>query len=111
VQHEVTGLITPTLDPHALAETVLRALSEPKLTAKLRANARAYAEKKLGMPDYIARYRAHIETVTGKSMTPPKPLPAAKSGASGKGEKAVPKAKSGKQSAPAKMPKAPRPRI
>lgn len=78
VQHEVTGLITPTLDPYELATTVGRALSEPKLAAKLRANAREFAEKRLGMPDYIARYRAYIEDVTGKKLLPPGPPPEVK---------------------------------
>jgi glycosyltransferase involved in cell wall biosynthesis len=86
VQHEVTGLITPTLDHNALAVTVRRALNEPKLTAKIRVNAREFAEKKLGMADYILRYRAYIEEVTGKRLLPPgtpdvkaaKPKPAVK---------------------------------
>ncbi len=75
VHHEVTGLITPTLDHNALADTVLRALSDKKLAAKLRLQARDFAEKKLSMPDYIARYRAYIETVTGKLLLPPGPPP------------------------------------
>jgi glycosyltransferase involved in cell wall biosynthesis len=78
VQHEVTGLTTPTLDHNALAATVLRALDEPKLTAKLRANAREFAEKRLSMPAYIARYRAYIEEVTGKQLLPPGPPPPVK---------------------------------
>ena len=70
VQHEVNGLITPTLDHNALTDTVLRALADTKLAARLRANAREYAEKKLGMDDYLARYRAYIEEVTGKTLLP-----------------------------------------
>jgi len=81
VQHEITGLITPTLDPYALIDTILRALNEPELTAKLRANARAFAEKRLDLGDYITRYRAYIEEVTGKQLIPPAPPPAAKSSA------------------------------
>jgi glycosyltransferase involved in cell wall biosynthesis len=78
VQHEVTGLTTPTLDPNALAETVLRALGDTKLAAKIRVNAREFAEKKLSMPDYINRYRAYIEDVTGKQLLPPGPPPEVK---------------------------------
>jgi glycosyltransferase involved in cell wall biosynthesis len=78
VQHEVTGFITPTLDHNALAATVRRALNEPKLTAKIRENAREFAEKKLSMPDYIARYRAYIEEVTGKQLLLPVAPAAAK---------------------------------
>ena len=74
VQHEVTGLITPTLDPNALAETTLRALAETKLAAKMRVNAREFAEKRLGMDDYITRYRAYIEEIAGKPMLPPVPV-------------------------------------
>jgi glycosyltransferase involved in cell wall biosynthesis len=70
VQHEVTGLITPTLDHNALAETVLRALDDTKLATKLRANAREFAERKLGMEDYLTRYRAYIEEVTGQTLLP-----------------------------------------
>jgi glycosyltransferase involved in cell wall biosynthesis len=70
VQHEVNGLITPTLDHEALAETVLRGLSNTKLAAKLRQGAREFAEKHLCMDDYIARYRANIEEITGKKMLP-----------------------------------------
>lgn len=75
VQHEVTGLITPALDPNALADTVKRALTEPRLTAKLRANAREFAVSRLGMADYLTRYRAYIEQVTGKPLLPAAPVP------------------------------------
>ncbi len=92
VQHEVTGLITPCLDHDRLAETVLRALDDTKLAAKLRAGARAFAETKLGMDDYILRYRAYIEEVTGKILLPPGPPPAVKT-------KAKPAAKPAKKPA------------
>lgn len=86
VQHEVTGLVTPTLNHEALAETALRALGDTKLAAKLRAGARAFAEKRLGMDDYIARYRAYIEDVAGKQMLPEPLPPAAKPAAKVKAE-------------------------
>lgn len=70
VQHKVNGLVTPTLDHEALAETVLLGLSETKLATKIRHNARDFAEKHLGMDDYIARYRGYIEEITGKKMLP-----------------------------------------
>jgi glycosyltransferase involved in cell wall biosynthesis len=70
VQHEVTGLVTPMLDHDALAATVLRGLGDTKLAAKLRKNARHYAETHLGMDDYIARYRTYIEDITGKKLLP-----------------------------------------
>lgn len=117
VQHEVNGLITPTLDHNALTDTVLRALADTKLTAKLRANARDYAEKKLGMDDYLARYRAYIEEVTGKKLLlSGKPKPETKAEAKPKAiapakpsAKAKPAAKAApKQTPPAKAAKKPR---
>jgi glycosyltransferase involved in cell wall biosynthesis len=97
VQHEVTGLTTPPLDHNALADTVLLALGNTKLAARLRANAREFAEKKLGMPDYIARYRAYIEDVTGKTLQPAGPPPEVKTA---KGKPAPAKAAPAKPPAP-----------
>jgi glycosyltransferase involved in cell wall biosynthesis len=116
VQAEVTGLTITTLDHNALAESVLRVLGEPKLAAKLRANAREFAEKKLGMADYITRYRAYIEAVTGKQLLPPGPPPQikvpVKAGVKGKPApaktapaKPVPAAKVAKPAVPAKAAK------
>ena len=67
----VNGLVTPTLDPAALAQTVLRALNDPALSARLRQGARDFAEAHLGMEDYIARYRAYIEEVAGRPLCQP----------------------------------------
>ena len=78
VKHRENGLIVPTLDPNAVAKAVLNVLKDAKLSATLRAGARAFAEKHLDMKDYIARYRAYIEEITGKSLAPlvaaPKPV-------------------------------------
>jgi glycosyltransferase involved in cell wall biosynthesis len=101
VQHEVTGLITPTLDHNALAETVLRALDDTKLAAKLRAGAREFAERKLGMEDYLTRYRAYIEEVTGKPL-----LPAGKAEVKPKGEAKPAKPKRAAKAVPETKPKA-----
>jgi glycosyltransferase involved in cell wall biosynthesis len=73
VTHERNGLIAPTLDHAKLAETVLRALEDKKLAAKLRKGARAYAEQHLGMETYIANYRAYIEEIVGRPLLPPPP--------------------------------------
>lgn len=73
VQHGRTGLVTPTLDHAKLAETVLRALADSKLAAKLRKGARAYAEQHLSMDGYIANYRAYIEEIVGRPLAPPPP--------------------------------------
>jgi glycosyltransferase involved in cell wall biosynthesis len=77
VTHGQTGLITPTLDPSALAKTVLAALADTRKTARLRKSARAYAEQQLDLNDYLRRYRALIERVSGKTLAPAKaPSPA-----------------------------------
>ncbi len=68
IEDGVNGLITPTLDPAALRNNVLRLLGDAKLSARLRAGARAYAEARLAMPDYISRYRAYIEEITGRPL-------------------------------------------
>ncbi len=70
LEHEKNGLIVPMLAPDALAQATLRALKDGKLAARLRAGARAYSEKHLDMKDYLARYRAHIEQITGKALLP-----------------------------------------
>lgn len=68
VEHEVNGLVTPTLDADKLTDNVLRLLSDSKLSAKLRQGARAYAEKHLGMDNYIQRYREYIEEIVGRPL-------------------------------------------
>jgi glycosyltransferase involved in cell wall biosynthesis len=70
VTHRKTGLITPTIDQEALAQTVLAALDNPRQSSKLRAAARRHAEEHLDMKDYLARYRAAIETIVGRPLVP-----------------------------------------
>jgi glycosyltransferase involved in cell wall biosynthesis len=67
------GYVTPSLDYETLAATILAALDDPKTAAKLRHNARAFAEAHLDMQDYLSRYRALIEQVSGKSLAPVAP--------------------------------------
>jgi glycosyltransferase involved in cell wall biosynthesis len=72
-QHE-TGLLTPFPKPKAMAQDILGLLEDKKLTAKLRTNARAYAEKHLGMQDYLDGYVRLIERLTGQNpVAPTKP--------------------------------------
>ncbi len=71
VKHQVTGLVVPGLDSKAVAKAVLRLLEEPKLAAGLRAKARAFAVKNLDLKDYLTRYRALIEKITGKPLIAP----------------------------------------
>jgi len=71
VRHNENGMIVPFLDSAAIAQMVLRVLDDPKLTARLRANARADAEIRLDLNAYLARYRALIEQVAGKKLIAP----------------------------------------
>ncbi len=66
-----TGLVTPTLDPKALTKNVLLALEDTKLASTMRANARVFAEQHLDMADYLHRYRAVVEDITGMPLVPP----------------------------------------
>lgn len=70
VSHGQNGLLTPCLNPHALTDTILGLLEDRYLTAKLRANARAYAEKKLALRDYLAGYCDLIGRLTGENPMP-----------------------------------------
>jgi glycosyltransferase involved in cell wall biosynthesis len=77
ITHRKTGIVVPALDHKAIAKAVLEALENTKLATALRVAARDYAERHLDMKDYLARYRALIEKVTGKPLIPPA-APAAK---------------------------------
>lgn len=60
-----TGLLTPTLDPSALASRVHEILENDVLAAKIRAGARRFAEKHLDMEAHLAAYMARIAELTG----------------------------------------------
>ena len=68
VRHGETGLLTPFLLPGRLAETVLALLDSPDLAARLRGNARAFAEQTLRMEDHIAGYLALIGHLVGNGL-------------------------------------------
>ena len=80
ITHEENGLLTPFLDSRALAATVLRALGDNTLAARLRAAARGYAERHLDLADYLLRYRALIEKVAGQPLPSASPRRAAPAG-------------------------------
>jgi len=63
VSHEQTGLLTPFLEPEAIATSVLRLLSDTRLANRLRRNARAWAEQHLALDDYLDAFEALIEKV------------------------------------------------
>jgi glycosyltransferase involved in cell wall biosynthesis len=50
---------------------VLRVLEDDALALRLRAAARADAERRLDLDDYIARYRRLIEAIAGKKLIAP----------------------------------------
>ena len=56
IRHNRNGLLTPFFDSRALSDAVLSLLGDDALSRRLRAAARRYAEKNLGMADYIAGY-------------------------------------------------------
>ncbi|MGC9270646.1 glycosyltransferase [Acidiphilium sp.] len=68
VEDGVTGLVTPTLDHAALADTTLRLLDDKSLAATVSAGARDYAVRNLDLKRYLLAYRAEIERITGKRM-------------------------------------------
>ncbi len=67
ITHGDNGLLTPFLQPAALAHGVLRLLEDKPLTRKLRMNARAYAKQRLGMKDYLHSYVRVIARLTGET--------------------------------------------
>lgn len=66
--HRKTGLLTPFLEPHRIAQSVLELLEDSKLNQRLRRNARAWAEKHLGMAEYIANFEALIGRIIAGEM-------------------------------------------
>jgi glycosyltransferase involved in cell wall biosynthesis len=81
ITHGENGLLTPTLEPHTLARAVLDLIEDKPLTRKLRANARAYAERRLRMADYLHSYCGLIARLTGENPAPtrePEPAPPAR---------------------------------
>jgi glycosyltransferase involved in cell wall biosynthesis len=70
ITHGENGLLTPALEPHTLARSILDLIEDKALTRKLRTNARAYAEKNLAMSDYLASYCDLIGRLTGENPAP-----------------------------------------
>ncbi len=56
-----SGLLVSFFEPRALADAVLSVLEDNALSRRLRAGARRYAEKNLGMDQYLAGYTALID--------------------------------------------------
>jgi glycosyltransferase involved in cell wall biosynthesis len=56
IRHRHNGLLTSCLDHKALADRILDLLEDKELSARLRSNARAYAERHLDMSAYLKAY-------------------------------------------------------
>ncbi len=63
VMHRKTGLLAPFHEPDKIADSILELLENRVLAAKLRRNARAWAEKNLDMTVYLAEYEKLIGDV------------------------------------------------
>jgi glycosyltransferase involved in cell wall biosynthesis len=61
VKHRQTGYLVRFPDAVALADGVAEVLENQKLAGRLRRNARAWAEKNLSMPHYLAEYQQLID--------------------------------------------------
>ena len=71
IEHGKNGLLTPFLEPRGIADRVLQVIEDQMLSRRLRTNARRYAERNLGMADYLARYEALISRlVSPRNCTP-----------------------------------------
>jgi len=60
IRHGRNGLLASFFDPKGLAETILQVLEDSVLSARLRRNARAYAESHLDLRAYLKAYNALI---------------------------------------------------
>ncbi|MBN8875016.1 MAG: glycosyltransferase family 4 protein [Rhodospirillales bacterium] len=76
ITHEENGLLAPFFDSKGIANSVLRVLEDKALSDRLRHAARAYAEARLSMQDYLKSYEALIERLTGKPIGEPESKPA-----------------------------------
>jgi glycosyltransferase involved in cell wall biosynthesis len=65
ITHDRNGLLVPCLDPKNLSDTILNLLEDDKLSRRLRAGARRYAERHLDMNSYIANMTATVKELTG----------------------------------------------
>jgi glycosyltransferase involved in cell wall biosynthesis len=78
ITHGENGLLTPFLEPKTLARTALGLLEDKKQTRTLRENARAYAQRRLAMSDYMDAYCAVIARLTGEHPGSPAEAPPVK---------------------------------
>lgn len=58
-----TGLLTPFFDTQRIAESILEILEDRPLAARLRHEARRFAEAELSLEGYLAKYDALIASI------------------------------------------------
>ena len=87
------GLLTPCLDPRLLSERILEVLGDDKLSRRLRAGARKYAEAELDIADHIAGFETIVREIVGAT---PKPAAPAKAGKAAPGKRQGKKGSAGK---------------
>jgi glycosyltransferase involved in cell wall biosynthesis len=79
ITHGENGVLTPFLEPKSLARSALGLLEDKKLARTLQENARAYAQRRLAMSDYMAAYCTLIARLTGENPGLSATTPAGKS--------------------------------
>jgi glycosyltransferase involved in cell wall biosynthesis len=62
------GLLTPALDPSALARNLLELLEDDRLNKRLRAAARRYAERRLDMEAHLAAFDATVGEIVASQV-------------------------------------------
>ena len=65
ITDDTNGRLVPFLEPKKVAGAVLDLLEDAKLSRRLRAGARKYAETHLDMHDYLRRMQAAIQDIAG----------------------------------------------
>lgn len=70
-----TGLLTPCLDPRLLSERIQEVLEDDRLSRRIRAGARKFAEAELDMKDHLTGFDTLVEQIVGG---PPAAKPRAK---------------------------------
>jgi glycosyltransferase involved in cell wall biosynthesis len=66
IRHRRNGILTPFLDHGALADRILELLEDTALSARLRDNARAYAERNLDVNVYLKAYNGLIQNLVDR---------------------------------------------
>jgi glycosyltransferase involved in cell wall biosynthesis len=70
VEHEVTGLLVPSADEHALAEALARLLRDPAEIARLGEAARRRAHERFSLETQVLRLAALVEEGFGSPCEP-----------------------------------------